>query len=95
MERLVDAAASAVHGLASVLRGDRRVAGAPSSELWVDEHYPLLELYTGDTLAPGQRRRGLGAEPMTRPPNSFRTDEGVIRLEPGESITTGWAARLV
>ncbi len=32
---------------------------------------------------------------MTRPPNAFRTDEGVIRLEPGESITTACGARLV
>ena len=66
-----------------------------STELWVDEHYPILELYTGDTLAPDRRRRGLGAEPMTCPPDAFRTDEGVVRLEPDEAITTAWGARLV
>ena len=27
-----------------------------SVELWVDEHYPFLEVYSGDTLAPGRRR---------------------------------------
>ncbi len=36
-------------------------------ELWTDEKLPILELYTGDTLAPHRRRRGLGAEPMTCP----------------------------
>ena len=63
-------------------------------ELWVDEHHPIVELYTGDTLAPARRRRGLGAEPMTCPPNAFQTGEGLTRLEPGESITTTWGVRL-
>lgn len=64
-------------------------------ELWVDEHYPILEIYTGDTLAPARRRRGLGAEPMTCPPNAFQSGERLLRLEPGESITTTWGVRLV
>ena len=65
-----------------------------AAELWVDEHYPIIESYTGDTLAPGRRRRGLGTEPMTCPPNAFQTGESVIRLEPGQSMTTTWGARL-
>lgn len=68
---------------------DGRVA-----ELWVDEGYPLIELYTGDTLAPGRQRLGLAAEPMTCPPNAFQTGERLIRLEPGQSVTTTWGARL-
>lgn len=70
---------------------------APDSrraELWVDEHYPIVEIYTGDTLSPERRRRGIGAEPMTCAPNAFQTGAGVIRLEPGESLTTRWGARL-
>jgi aldose 1-epimerase len=58
--------------------------------LWVNEHFHYLEIYTGDTLAPGRQRRGLGVEPMTCPPNGFATGEQVIRLEPGESVTTSW-----
>jgi aldose 1-epimerase len=57
--------------------------------LWVDEHYGYLMLFTGDPL-PDVRRRSLGVEPMTCPPNAFRTGESVIRLEPGESVTTAW-----
>ena len=63
-------------------------------ELWVDEHYPIIELYTGDTLEPGRRRRGLGTEPMTCPPNAFQSGNGVLSLEPGQSITTTWGVRL-
>lgn len=63
-------------------------------ELWVDDTYPIVELFTGDTLAPDRRRRGLGSEPMTCPPNAFQTGEGVLRLEPGESTTSSWGVRL-
>lgn len=63
-------------------------------ELWVDEHYPIIELYTGDTLSPARRRLGLGCEPMTCPPNAFQSGEGLIRLQPGESLTTTWGVRL-
>jgi aldose 1-epimerase len=63
-------------------------------ELWVDERHPIIELYTGDELAPERRRRGLGAEPMTCPPNGLQSGEGVIRLQSGESVTTVWGVRL-
>jgi len=63
-------------------------------ELWVDESYPIIELYTGDTLAPDRRRRGLGSEPMTCPPNAFASGDGLRRLQPGESVTTTWGVRL-
>ncbi len=63
-------------------------------ELWVDESYPLLEVFTGDTLAPDRRRRGLGLEPMTCPPDAFRSGERLIRLEPGEAFRGVWGARL-
>ncbi len=58
--------------------------------LWANEHFKYLEIYTGDTLAPHRQRRGLGVEPMTAAPNGFASGEGLIRLEPGESITTAW-----
>ncbi|HZQ76385.1 MAG TPA: aldose 1-epimerase family protein [Acidimicrobiia bacterium] len=73
-----------------------RLLGADGrrAELWVDRHYPIVEIYTGDTLAPDRRRRGLGTEPMSCPPNALATGEGVIRLEPGETIETAWGVRL-
>jgi aldose 1-epimerase len=62
--------------------------------LWVDEHYPYLEVFTGDTLAPARRRRGLGGEPMTCPPNALASGEQVLRLEPGDVVTTTWGVGL-
>jgi len=65
-----------------------------TASIWVDESFPILEIYTGDTLALSRQRRGLGTEPMTCPPNGLQTGEGVIRLEPGASAVTRWGARL-
>jgi aldose 1-epimerase len=65
-----------------------------TSELWVDRTYPIIELYTGDTLTPDRRRGGLGTEPMTCPPNAFQTGDRLIYLEPGESTTSIWGACL-
>ncbi|HEX3668614.1 MAG TPA: aldose 1-epimerase family protein [Acidimicrobiia bacterium] len=64
-------------------------AGGAGLTLWVDESYRYLMLYTGDSR-PDVARRGLAVEPMTCPPNAFRTGESVIRLEPGESIASSW-----
>ena len=57
--------------------------------VWVDEHYPYLMLFTGDPL-PDVNRRALAVEPMTCPPNAFRTGDSVIRLAPGESAAGTW-----
>jgi aldose 1-epimerase len=63
-------------------------------ELWVDPGYPIIQIFTGDTLRPDRARRGLACEPMTAPPNALATGTGVIRLEPDQSVTTRWGARL-
>ena len=57
--------------------------------LWVDEAYPYVMVFTGDPL-PDVNRRSLAVEPMTCPPNAFRSGEGLVRLEPGESFTSSW-----
>jgi aldose 1-epimerase len=63
-------------------------------ELWCDDSYSVLQLYTGDTLAPSRRRLGLAAEPMTCPPNALASGDGVIRLEPGQRHVSRWGVRL-
>lgn len=65
-----------------------------TAALWVDQSYPIIELYAADTLTPLRRRTGLGTEPMNCPPNAFQSDEQVIRLEPGQTHTTRWGAQL-
>src|SRR6185369_11690062 len=57
--------------------------------LWVDQSYPYLMLFSGDSI-PNVRRRSLAVEPMTCPPNAFRTGHVLIRLEPGASFTGTW-----
>jgi aldose 1-epimerase len=57
--------------------------------LWLDETYRYLQLFTGDPL-PDVSRRSLAVEPMTCPPNAFRTGEDLIRLEPGETHMGAW-----
>ena len=58
--------------------------------LWLDDSYRYLQVFTGDTLVPARRRRGLAVEPMTCPPNAFRSGEALRVLEPGETVTTSW-----
>jgi aldose 1-epimerase len=57
--------------------------------VWADAAYTHLQLFTGDPL-PDVSRRSIAVEPMTCPPNAFRTGEGVVRLEPGASWTGAW-----
>jgi aldose 1-epimerase len=59
--------------------------------VWFDERFPYVQLFTGDH--PDVERRGLAVEPMTCPPNAFRSDEGVIVLQPGETFRGRWGIR--
>ena len=56
--------------------------------VWADEAWPWVQVFTGDL--PDVGRRGLALEPMTCPPQAFRTGEGVIRLEPGDRWSGEW-----
>ncbi|WAJ31967.1 aldose 1-epimerase family protein [Arthrobacter sp. FX8] len=73
-----------------LLRPDR----SGGVELWVDDTYPYLEIFTGDTLPQRDRRRtGLGVEPMTCAPDAFNSGEGLITLDPGQSHTGQWGIK--
>lgn len=76
------------------LTGNEAVVAAPDGQrrltLWWDTSYRWVMVFTGDTLAPSRRRRGLALEPMTCAPNAFVTGDGLRVLEPGESWTTVW-----
>lgn len=71
-----------------------RGADGATAQLWVDEAFGFVELFTGDTLATDRRRRGLGVEPMSAGPNALATGENVIRLDPGDTHTARWGAHL-
>jgi aldose 1-epimerase len=57
--------------------------------LWMDEAYGYAMVFSGDPI-PDVNRRALAVEPMSCPPDAFRTGEAVVRLEPGESHAAGW-----
>ncbi|HZQ81386.1 MAG TPA: aldose 1-epimerase family protein [Gaiellaceae bacterium] len=60
-------------------------------EVWFDESFRYVQLFTGDH--PAVERRGLAVEPMTCPPDAFRSGEGLIVLEPGETFRARWGIR--
>jgi len=63
--------------------------GGAGLALWVDDSYPYLMVFTGDRL-PDVARRSIAVEPMTCPPNAFRTGVSLTRLDPGESTASSW-----
>jgi aldose 1-epimerase len=85
-----------------LLRDGQGRAGAQLSapdgsavELWVDSSYTVLQVFTGDTLAPGRRRTGLAVEPMTCPPDALRSGQGLKVLAAGEETSASWGVRLL
>ncbi|MET0740512.1 MAG: aldose 1-epimerase family protein [Candidatus Nanopelagicales bacterium] len=59
-------------------------------DLWLGEGAEFLQIYTGDTLAPGRRRQGIAIEPMSCPGDAFNSGTGLVTLEPGTSHTLRW-----
>ena len=58
---------------------------------WLDEAYPYVEVFTGDALPDeSRRRRSLGVEPMSAPPNALATGEDLVVLDPGEHWAGEW-----
>ncbi len=68
----------------------RDPASGHEVELWMDESFGYLMLFTGDTLSRPARRRGLAVEPMTCPPNALQSGEALAVLEPGERRASTW-----
>jgi aldose 1-epimerase len=59
-------------------------------ELAVDRAWPWLQVYSGETLPEGQRRRSLAVEPMTCPPNALADGVDLVVLDPGEAWSGTW-----
>ncbi len=65
-------------------------SGDSSSVLWVDSAYEFVMVFSGETLAPAARRRGLAVEPMSCAPNALQSGDGLARLEPGATFVARW-----
>ena len=70
-----------------------RVDGTHGVDVWGGPGTDYLQVFSGDTLAPGRRRRGLAVEPMSCPADAFNSGAGLVRLEPGQTHTLQWGLR--
>jgi aldose 1-epimerase len=65
--------------------------GDPRVTLWMEPVYPFLMVYTPDAIPDrSRRRRSIAIEPMSCAPNAFRSGDGLIVLQPGESWRGSW-----
>jgi aldose 1-epimerase len=72
----------------------RLATGRAQLAFWAGEGYQWLQVFTGDALDPGRRRRALAIEPMTCPPNAFASGTDLITLEPAESVSHTWGLQV-
>jgi len=59
-------------------------------DVWGGAGTRYLQVFSGDTLAVDRRRQGLAVEPMSCPPDAFRSGVDVAGLQPGESHVLEW-----
>ena len=63
-------------------------------ELWVDGGFRYLMVYTADQVGrPVAAGTAVAIEPMTCPPDAFRTGTDLVELDPGESWQGSWGLR--
>jgi aldose 1-epimerase len=92
------------HAFGGLTRGEDGVATAQVRDpgtgrgvaLWVDRHHPWLMVYSADDPGAGARR-ALAIEPMTAPPDAFRSGEDLLTLAPagapGDEASVSWGIR--
>jgi aldose 1-epimerase len=64
-------------------------------QVWADGGFNWWQVFTGDTLAPGRYRQAVAVEPMTCPPDAFRSGRDVVVIQPGETWRGVWGIRPV
>jgi aldose 1-epimerase len=65
--------------------------GDPRITLWMEPVYRFLMVYTPDAIPERtRRRRSIAIEPMTCAPNAFRSGDGLVVLQRGESWSGSW-----
>jgi aldose 1-epimerase len=65
--------------------------GQKGVTVWADASFSYLMVYTADGVSdPSRRRSSVAIEPMTCPPDAFRSGTEVVPLEPGASWRGSW-----
>ncbi len=67
--------------------------GSAAVHVWADREFGWWQVFTGDTFVGERYRRSVAVEPMTCPPDAFRSGEDVITLTPGETWRGSWGIR--
>jgi aldose 1-epimerase len=91
------------HALYDVITGDDHIAvarvvgpdGRGAEILWDASVCPWVQVHTADRPDAANNRVGMAIEPMTCPPDAFRTGDGLIVLEPGQATSAWWTLRAV
>jgi len=65
-------------------------SGGTEVSLWAGPGCPWLQVFTSDSLGGERHRKAIAIEPMTCPPNAFVSGDGLIVLEPGQTVTHSW-----
>ncbi|MFF7442733.1 gluconokinase, GntK/IdnK-type [Streptomyces sp. NPDC008122] len=65
-------------------------SGRHGVDLWLGEGTRYVQVYTGDTLAESERRRGVAVEAMSCPPDAFRSGTDLTVLPPGATHVLRW-----
>ncbi|MET8750799.1 aldose 1-epimerase family protein [Streptomyces sp. NPDC004667] len=65
-------------------------SGRHGTDVWLGEGTRCVQVYTGDTLAEPERRRGVAVEAMSCPADAFRTGTDLAVLEPGARHVLRW-----
>ena len=66
-----------------------------SLELWADDNFGYLQVYTPNTFPTlSGPALAVAIEPMTAPANAFNSGQSVRWLQPGEEWTLSWGLRL-
>jgi aldose 1-epimerase len=67
--------------------------GSAEVTVWGDANFKWWQIFTGDTLHGERFRRSVAIEPMTCPPDAFRSGRDLIVLEPGRTWSASWGVR--
>src|SRR5438034_6318 len=62
----------------------------PTWTVGADEAFGWWQVFTSDTQPAPRQRRSVAVEPMTCPPDAFRSGRDVVSLEPGETWRGRW-----
>ncbi|MDQ6934155.1 MAG: aldose 1-epimerase family protein [Actinomycetota bacterium] len=70
----------------------RLEGGGHAVELWLDESWAYVQVFTGDALSSGARE-ALAVEPMTAPADAFNSGSDLIELAPGQTWSGSFGIR--